>query len=116
MPSKNRKRPCSLCGQDLNLWGPDRRGICPNCAKEKRKIKLLCAGRCKSKHPLGIMQAVNMVFTPGKRGGKTYKVYYCQDCLAYAKSKIRSASERQDRSITDTEAHMKRKIRAMKEG
>jgi len=66
---------------------------------------------------MGIMQSINMVFDPGKKGGKTLKVYYCQDCLSYAKSKIRSSSERQLHGIEEAEAHMRRKIRAsMEEG
>lgn len=103
-----RKRPCPFCGTDLNTWGPDRKGSCPDCTSARKGTKVVCAGKCKRIFELRTMQAVNLVFDPGQRGGKNIKVYYCPQCFSSARSKARLINEEQQGAIKKMEDRMRR--------
>lgn len=100
MPQQ-KKRPCSSCGEDLNLWG-DRRGECPDCARAKRETVIPCAGRCGNSLEMRYMEVMNLVFNPGKKGGKTFKIHYCSRCHAAAKSRAGRLSDLQKKEIEKT--------------
>ena len=102
-----RKRPCRICKADLNAWG-DRKGICPTCAEGLRSSLIMCAGRCKKKHPLRMMEGVNIYFDAGQKGGKKYKLHYCSVCALSAKSRARSVEEGQGEEIQSAERRMGR--------
>jgi hypothetical protein len=108
MDKKDRRRPCRLCGKDLNTWGPDRRGICPDCASARRKTLIRCAGRCKRLHELGRMESVVLNFTPGKKGGRKLIIYYCLTCLTQAQSRATTIFDEQQEAISKAEARLKR--------
>ena len=112
MEEKNRKRPCKICGEDLNQWG-DRKGICPTCADAVRSTVVECAGRCKKKYPLRMMEGVLMYFDPGQKGGKKYKLYYCSSCALAARSRARGICESQNEEIKKT--HSRRERQALEE-
>lgn len=105
---KPRKRPCPICGADLNHWGPDRHGPCPGCTSARKGTKLKCAGKCKGTFELRSMQAVNIVFDPGHRGGKSVKVYYCSQCASSARSRARLVNEEQQGEIAKTDDRLRR--------
>ena len=103
-----RKRPCSTCGIDLNMWGPDRKGICPDCAEAKRSTIIPCAGRCKGSYQIRAMELLSMFFEPGKKGGKKVSLYYCQKCLGVARSRATSVVEKQQGLIEKSASRRER--------
>lgn len=104
-----RRRPCKICGADLNMWGPERKGICPDCAKARRETMLVCAGRCRRRYPLGYLEPLTVYFSPGHKGGKKITLYYCTACLVSARSRTEGHAEEQQAAIQRTEERMSRK-------
>jgi len=104
-----RRRPCKVCGEDLNFWGPDRKGICPTCSTARRESLVLCGGRCKKKHKLREMAPVCFYFEPGQKGGKKHTVYYCTRCLVAARSRASMMEEGQKETLAKAES---RRVRA----
>lgn len=108
MSRQEKKRPCRYCKTDLNMWGPDRHGICPDCAATHRRIPVQC-GRCKKVFELGKMEVVNLYFAPGHKGSKKVRIYYCQSCFSQSRSKVFSVSEEQAAQVGKGEDRMKRR-------
>jgi hypothetical protein len=104
------RRPCKVCGADLNQWGPDRKGLCPSCAKARRDTVLECAGNCGEFYSLREMSVLSLRFEPGKTGGKKFTLYYCESCLAKARRKVCVLNDEQQTEFLRTE----KKIRASK--
>jgi DNA-directed RNA polymerase subunit RPC12/RpoP len=110
MPYKpNKRRPCKVCGTDLNAWGQDRKGTCPDCAAARRSTRAQCAGRCKKIFEIGRMEPVSITFTPGKKGGRKVTLYYCSTCIAIAQSRAMTTYDGQQEQLAKTEARLKRK-------
>ena len=110
MPYKEKKRrPCKVCGTDLNMWGPDRKGTCPDCATVRRATRVQCAGRCNKIFEIGRMELVSIMFTPGKKGGRKVALYYCSACISVAQSRAMTAHDEQQEQLEKVEARLKRK-------
>lgn len=90
--------------------------MCPECAKAAKDTKILCAGRCKRIQPIRIMEAVSFYFEPGKKGGKKFTLYYCQQCFLAAKSRARTISEKQQEEVTKSESRRARESSKNKRG
>lgn len=108
MNSRQRKRPCKVCGTDLNAWGPDRKGVCPDCAEVRRSTVVPCAGRCKKSYQLRTMELISMYFEPGVKGGKKISLYYCPRCLSAARSRARGINETQTSMIEKAQSRRAR--------
>ncbi len=105
--SSNRKRPCKICGVDLEQWGPDQRGSCPDCKRETRSAMIPCAGRCGRVYQMRFMDVANFVFTPGKKGGKKIKIYYCEECARVARARAVSIHDNQEKAFAKVKARLK---------
>lgn len=112
---KTRRR-CRICGIDLDLWGEDKKGNCPECVKAIRDTEIICAGKCKKKYSNRIMSAVILYFEPGKKGGEKFTVYYCQDCFLSARSKARTLCEQQQEEMKKTESRRSRQKTKFQKG
>jgi hypothetical protein len=108
------KRPCKICGTDLNRWGEDRKGACPDCLSARRETYVLCAGRCKQRYKLRLMEPVSFYFEPGKKGGKKFMLYFCLQCFVAAKGRARLTHETQSAELDKTDSRRVRKMRAQK--
>lgn len=106
--AKPAKRSCRICKTDLNAWGPDRRGVCPNCAEGMRSVLVMCAGKCGRTYTLRTMDTVVLYFDPGKRGGKKIRLYYCTKCAVLARSRARMSNELQEETIRSAESRIAR--------
>lgn len=102
-----KKRPCRICGLDLNLWGPERRDLCPDCNMARRDMLIPC-GQCGHRCPLGRMETVSICFYPGKKGSKRQKVYYCSSCIARSQARVRKTCEAQEAAVEKNEKALKR--------
>jgi len=108
-----KKRPCKVCGSDLNMWGPDRKGMCPHCAQAKRATLVPCAGKCNMSDEIRAMHIISMSFEPGVKGGNKYSVYYCLRCFSAIRSRVKSLYEAQQKEIENTN---NRRLRFMEDG
>lgn len=104
MSSKPRKRPCRLCGQDLNLWGSELKGICPDCNTAKKQVKIPCAGRCKKMYTLRNMEPIRINFDPGWKNGTKLTLYYCSTCIELARSRSVAIKDRQQEALEQFES------------
>ncbi len=111
MQGRQKKRPCKICGTDLNAWGQGRKGICPDCAEVKRSTIIPCAGRCKKSYQIRVMELLSMYFEPGVKGGKKFSLYYCSKCLAAARSRARSVFEVQGKEMEKAESRRERMVK-----
>lgn len=116
MYKPKRKRPCKVCGIDLNQWGPDRKSPCPDCAKAVKDTIVPCAGRCKQKLKIRAMEKVVLYFEPGIKGGKKFTLHYCQQCFAAAKSRARTVNEFQQQEVQKAENRRARATKGRKRG
>ncbi len=116
MYKKSKKRPCKVCKADLNMWGEDRKGTCPDCAKAVKDTPVRCAGRCKNVQPIRLMEVVSFYFEPGVKGGKKFSVYYCPQCLLSAKSRARMICDSQQEAIKKSESRRAREQEKLKRG
>jgi len=62
------------------------------------------------------MEAVTFYFEPGKKGGKKFTLYYCQQCLLAAKSRARMISEKQQEEVEKTKSRRQREHSKNKRG
>lgn len=60
------------------------------------------------------MQAVHIMFEPGKKGGRKSKVYYCSSCFSAARSRAHSVSELQRVAIDKVKTRLKREKKGEK--
>jgi len=102
------KKVCKLCKLDLTPWGEDRRTLCPDCVRSINETMVKCAGKCKKERPIKLMERVSLYFEPGKKGGKKFSVYYCQQCFLSAKSRARQIEELQLLAVKKTESRRSR--------
>lgn len=109
-----KKRPCSVCGMDLNLWGPDCRGTCPSCLRARRDSVVLCAGKCGRSYALRLMEKIIIYFDPAQKGGKKIPIYYCPGCAVAVKSRCRSVHDVQQEVVKKSENRVKRVSRLRK--
>jgi predicted transcriptional regulator len=97
---------CRLCKIDLSVYG-QAGGDCPDCRQALRNVKIPCAGQCKSSYPIQFMDVVKVVLNPSKKGGKTYKLYYCSRCFVPVKGKMKNTVEIQEKSVKKLELRLK---------
>lgn len=106
---QNKKvRPCKYCRVDLNLWGPDRKILCPNCSMELRDVVIQCSGKCKQMFAIRYLERVTFFFSPGKKGGGKVSLYMCSSCLASMRSKASMEAETQAKKISIAENRLSR--------
>lgn len=98
------------------MCGPDRKGTCPDCSKAVKDTVVQCAGRCKQKRKIRMMDAVVLYFEPGMKGGKKVKIYYCQQCFLAAKSRARMVHEAQQEEVRKAEGRRLREAGKCKQG
>ena len=99
---------CNICNIDLSLWGPDRKGLCPDCSSAMREIMVPC-GRSNNLYPMGRMEKMSLFFSPGKSGGKKFSLLYCADCLSQTMARAKKVSEIQKKSIKSSEKELSRR-------
>ena len=106
---KQRKRPCRICRVDLNLWGNDRKGICPDCAKAAREVVVCCAGNCGGSYQVRLMERLSLYFAPGSKGSKKYSLYYCHGCFEKIRARVIGRSDIQSDTVEKAEKRRGRK-------
>lgn len=103
-----KKRPCQVCGMDLNLWGESKRKFCPSCSKARNETFIPCAGSCGKRHQIRAMNCASIFFDAGKKGGKKIVLYYCNPCFLAAKGRAVACYEKQDEQLKNTERRLSR--------
>ena len=97
-----------MCGTDLNLWGPETRGLCPNCRRKRREVRIKCAGRCQRSYPFRELESVRINFDPGYKEGTKVKVYYCSKCKGIARRVADKLQQEQEGALAKFERRRNR--------
>ena len=106
----SRVRSCKLCGEDLNLYGPDYKGRpCPSCLAQINKTRIKCAGQCVGEYQIRHMVKVIANWEPGVKGGLRTVLHYCRTCFSAASSKAMRISNGQGETIAITKERLRRR-------
>lgn len=100
---------CDICGRTFTYYqDKDKRTRCDECRDAMHEVRLPCA-LCGNVILLRRMVKVRMQIGMGKKGGKQYDIYYCQQCDVTVRARARNLASRQE-SVLKGE---KKKIRRM---
>jgi len=105
----SKKRPCKICGIDLNLYGPDYKGRpCPDCLAALKQTVMPCAGKCGDAYPIAHMKKIIIAWDPGVKGGERTHLYYCRPCLSIASSRASTMERKQKKCVEFEQCKIKR--------
>ena len=104
-----KRRPCKLCGSDLNLWGDYKGRPCPDCQTTINSTMIECAGKCGKRHQKKYLSRVVINWEPGSKNATKTVLYYCRDCLAVVSSRAMRISNVQYDAIEGTKERLLRK-------
>lgn len=102
----SKRRLCKYCRCDLELWGPNRRRLCPDCAGKLRSVKVKCAGRCGGIFEIRSLEKISFYFNPGNKGGRKISLYICTRCLSVMRSRAEDMDDKQSGEISMAEERL----------